>query len=288
MKIKKTSIIKKTAIINIIILLIIFIVNMSSESIIASVYADKEQIKDSFYQSVNYNPVKNLLSFTIPKAVPKGYKFYLHVSGRMYLGNKSNGMSFHAFDEESTNNSWKNGKTYTYALNSENLEECLLVYGFVDKNNQGKLQETHIFPDGTKSIKSTLGINITNSLVFKPYVPPENSREELYQDIFMTLLLPNIQAEVDKYYKEYLTVSPTVAPYDVYILNAFRVNGYRGFDFRIKIELHPYVGPHIEVGIDYITVRVRALLKVEIEKYEHIKSYELPSNYKSIIKKKLP
>ncbi|MBU3189385.1 DUF3888 domain-containing protein [Clostridium bowmanii] len=130
--------------------------------------------------------------------------------------------------------------------------------------------------------------HIVKPSVSTTYVPPEKSREELYQDVFMTLLLPYIQDEVDKYYKEYLTTSPGVAPYGVYILEADRVNGYRGFDFRLKIELHPYVGPHLSVGTDYITLRVIPFYNVKVEKFEHITSSELPPNYQDIIKKKLP
>lgn len=140
-------------------------------------------------------------------------------------------------------------------------------------------------PSNCNAYQST---GMVKSLVIEPYIPPEKSREELYQDIFMTLLLPYIQAEVDKYYEEYLSYPPIVAPYDVKILEAQRLNGYRGFDFRLKIELHPYVGPHLDVGLDYITVRVNPVDKVKIEKFEHIKSYELPPNYQDIIKKKLP
>jgi hypothetical protein len=116
-----------------------------------------EQIKDSFYESVNYDPAQDLLSFTIPETIPEGYKFYLHVSGRMFMGDKNsgNGMSFHAFDEESQNYSWKNGKTYTYPLQSENLDNCLLVFGLIDANNQEFLYSIHISPDGTKSIDDT-------------------------------------------------------------------------------------------------------------------------------------
>ncbi len=98
---------------------------------------------------------KDLFSFTIPKALPKGYKFYLHVSGRMYLGNKLNIMNFHAFVEESQNFSRENGKTCTYTLKSEGLVECLLVFGFIDKNNKEDLYAIQIFPDGTKSIEKT-------------------------------------------------------------------------------------------------------------------------------------
>jgi len=111
--------------------------------------------KENFYKSVNYDPGKDLLSFTIPKTIPEGYKFYLHVSGRMFMGDKSNGMSFHAFDEENQNYSWVNGKTYTYSLKSENLDECMLVFGLIDKNNQELLYTIHISPDGTKSIDNT-------------------------------------------------------------------------------------------------------------------------------------
>lgn len=116
----------------------------------------------------------------------------------------------------------------------------------------------------------------------------ENSKEKLCLDILMTLLLPNLQNEVDNYYKEYLSVTPSVAPYDVPILSIERIGENGTFDFRMKLELHPYVGPHLDVGLDYITVRVNPVDKVKIEKFEHIKSYELPSYYQNIVKKKLP
>jgi hypothetical protein len=120
------------------------------------------------------------------------------------------------------------------------------------------------------------------------YNTPENSKEKLCLDILMTLLVPNLQYEVDNYYKEYLSVTPTVAPYDVPILSMDRISESGTFDFRLKLELHPYVGPHLDVGLDYITVRVNPVDKVKIEKFEHIKSYDLPSYYQNIIKKKLP
>ena len=117
-----------------------------------------------------------------------------------------------------------------------------------------------------------------------PYQPPEQSREELYQDIFLSLLLPYIQEEVDKYYSKYLTTTPMVAPYTVYVLKAERQNGYRSFRFDLKLRVDSYIGPHIGVGIDHITVTVGGSGDVEVNKFEHIKSYELPPNYQHIIK----
>jgi hypothetical protein len=93
---------------------------------------------------------------------------------------------------------------------------------------------------------------------------------------------------VDNYYKEYLTESPTIAPYDVTILSVDRVGEYRTFDFLLKLELHPYLGPHLDVGTDYITLRINPVNYVKVEKFEHIKSWELPPHYQNTIKKKLP
>lgn len=118
-----------------------------------------------------------------------------------------------------------------------------------------------------------------------PYQPPEQSREELYQDILISLLLPHIQKEVDKYYSKYLTQTPHVAPYSVYILSADRPNGYRTFIFNLKLRVDSYIGPHNSVGLDYLTVTVGGSGDVKIEKFEHIKSYKLPLNYEDIIKK---
>lgn len=142
--------------IGIIILLLVFLSTIVTGIIATRLYSKKDNIKNSFYQSVNYSSDRDLLSFTIPKAVPKGSRFYLHVSGRMYMGNKFNVMSFHAFEEESQNFSWIKGKTYTYSLKSESLVECLLVFGFIDKNKQELLYAIHIYPDGTKSIEKTI------------------------------------------------------------------------------------------------------------------------------------
>ena len=117
-----------------------------------------------------------------------------------------------------------------------------------------------------------------------PYQPPEQSREELYQDIFISLLMPYIQKEVDKYYSKYLTQPLEVFPYTVFVLSAERPNGYRTFFFRIKLRVESYIGPHISVGLDNMTVTVSGSGDVEIEKFEHKVSYKLPLGYEDIIK----
>jgi hypothetical protein len=97
--------------------------------------------------------------------------------------------------------------------------------------------------------------------------------------------LPYIQQEIDKYYSQYLTDTPMVAPYTVSVLSAERPNGYRSFVFDLKLEVSSYIGPHNTVGLDHITLIVGGSGDVEIEKFEHIKSHVIPPNYENIIKK---
>lgn len=116
------------------------------------------------------------------------------------------------------------------------------------------------------------------------YKPPEQSKEELYQDIFVSLLMPYIQKQIDNYYTKILTTSPVVYPYLIYVLKAERIGNYRSFDFLVKLKVNPVVGPHISVGIDYLTFRIGGSGGIELKKFEHIKTEELPANWKHIIR----
>ncbi len=116
------------------------------------------------------------------------------------------------------------------------------------------------------------------------YMPPEKSREELYQDIFISLMMPKIDERVAKYYKNVLTKAPMVYPYMVYIEKAERIGEYRSFEFMLTVKVYPVVGPHIEVGQDRLKIYVSGGGKVEIKQYEHIKDYELPDHWKNIKK----
>lgn len=110
----------------------------------------------------------------------------------------------------------------------------------------------------------------------------ENSKEKMYEDVILSLLVPYMQKEINNYYKEYLTDLPTIAPYTVDIVNVKRISGYR---IQLEVIAHPYVGPHDTVGDDRMIIETGAFGSVEIKNFEHIKSYELPWNWKHIIKK---
>ena len=125
-------------------------------------------------------------------------------------------------------------------------------------------------------------INSSSETVYKA---PKQSQQELYQDVFVTLLDPYIQKALDDYYGQLLAISPMNSPEYVKILNIERPMGYRSFSFIIKLQIEPYVGPHDSIGIDQLTISVGAGEgEVKIEKFEHVKSYNLPSNLQELIK----
>lgn len=110
---------------------------------------------------------------------------------------------------------------------------------------------------------------------FEPEIPSSGSLEELYQDVFMTMLLPYIQEAVSHYYEENTGYSPTVDPWQPDILFIERPDGYRTFAFVIKLGVAPYLGAHNPIGVDHLTIRVSPG-EVSVEKFEHIKSYPIP------------
>ncbi|WP_252248891.1 DUF3888 domain-containing protein [Clostridium sp. ZBS20] len=111
-----------------------------------------------------------------------------------------------------------------------------------------------------------------------------NSKEKIYQDTIICLFVPYMQKEIDNYYKEYLTEMPRVFPDSVDIVNIKRVSGY-GYLIQSELIVHPFVGPYNAVGDDRIIIETGAEGEVKIIKFEHLKSYKLPWNWKHIIKK---
>lgn len=112
----------------------------------------------------------------------------------------------------------------------------------------------------------------------------ENSKERIYEDLIICLFVPYIQKEVNNYYQEYLTEMPTVSPEIVDIVDIKRKDGF-GYLIQSEFIIHPFVGPYNYVGDDRIIIETGVGGYVKVIKFEHLKSYELPWNWKHIIKK---
>ncbi len=126
------------------------------------------------------------------------------------------------------------------------------------------------------------------TITAKLRLPEENTKEVLYQDIFVTLLMPEINKAISDFYGKYLKELPGEDTRSVKVLGIERPNGYRTTLFIIKLQVLPYLGPHNSVGRDNITIRVAYGEKPQIVKFEHLESYLIPSYYQNVIKTKWP
>lgn len=110
----------------------------------------------------------------------------------------------------------------------------------------------------------------------------EESQDILYQDVIITALAPTIDKAIDEYYKNVFTYLPGYDSSFIKILNIERPNGNRTSYFIINIEVRPFIGPHITVGKDRISIELSSPGIQEIQKFEHIEDYPLPDRYQHL------
>ncbi|WP_161946642.1 DUF3888 domain-containing protein [Ureibacillus xyleni] len=116
------------------------------------------------------------------------------------------------------------------------------------------------------------------------YQPPKESKEELVMDMFFSLLLPDVQKAVSKFYSDSYIESPLVYPYQINILKMERTNGYRGFMFSVVIEVTPVFGAHNPVGKDQLTFSITSS-EVELTDFKHLEDVELPPHLQDLKKR---
>lgn len=114
------------------------------------------------------------------------------------------------------------------------------------------------------------------------------------EHVVITLLMPEIEKSVNAFYSPYLTDIPIVASYiGTHIINIkggedIHTNGPNATHYTITVEVFPFVGPHVSVGKDHVTLDIAPDEIVTLNNFQHIESYELPWNLKPLIKKALP
>lgn len=121
-----------------------------------------------------------------------------------------------------------------------------------------------VIPSSTNALTKTVDTN--NS-----FYASTQSKEELYQDIYNTLLFPYIQSAIDAYYKKPVSFDL----FGVKTLQITRPQGYRTFTFIIKLQLLPFIGAHNSIGMDNITLEISPG-EVKMIKFEHIKDFPIP------------
>jgi len=124
------------------------------------------------------------------------------------------------------------------------------------------------------------------TLTTNSYPTSQNIPEDIYRILFINLIEPHVEKAIQEYYDDYMTSLPREDPFSYNILDMKKTpDSY--YSYEVTLEVQPYVGPHLSVGIDHITVQIN-LGEVILKQYRHIKTYELPTHYQDILKETWP
>lgn len=117
------------------------------------------------------------------------------------------------------------------------------------------------------------------NIVVSSTSPTEDSEELRLQDMLMNMLVPYIQEDLRNYYypKVVKDFSPIVAPWLIEVKETRRVNGFRGFQLQITIEIEPTDGGHwIPIGKDRMIYEITPGPSVKLINHTHLETYEYP------------
>jgi hypothetical protein len=133
---------------------------------------------------------------------------------------------------------------------------------------------------------STIFAPMLNKMPVSPCKPASlescGTKEE--QKSLIDSYLPSIKKASDDFYKDYLKISPTVAEYDIIILNIEPV----GQECKIVFRTRPFIGPHLGIGTDEIAFLISKDGEARLDTFSHIESEDLPSYLQNILIKPLP
>ncbi|WP_075620387.1 DUF3888 domain-containing protein [Paenisporosarcina indica] len=120
-------------------------------------------------------------------------------------------------------------------------------------------------------------------------------KNELYSDVTVRFISPYVYEAINSHYEseesltQYLNTSPPL----MRIVKVDRVGHIDNFEFRIIVEVTGFVGEKVPVVDGQITFRLEGPVSgggansVFFERYKQLKIYELPQEWKHLIKKPL-
>jgi hypothetical protein len=130
-----------------------------------------------------------------------------------------------------------------------------------------------------KVVRGMISLLLYFTLIVEPTYA-EAATNCMDKRLIQTLLAPKIEEQITLFYKDKLTENPTFASF----LHGNELNiKYNDSHITVKVTVIPYVGPHISVGKDVIHFQINNTGDVKVIEFKHIKNYELPPNWESII-----
>lgn len=120
-------------------------------------------------------------------------------------------------------------------------------------------------------------------IIFFELIQPVNAktREKPLERLVLTLLAPKIQEQINRYYEEKLTVSPIFSPF----LDGTELNvEYHPSHIDVYVTVIPYVGPHLDIGMDSMKFRIDNTGAVMAQEYKHMRDYKMLPNWQHILR----
>jgi hypothetical protein len=118
-------------------------------------------------------------------------------------------------------------------------------------------------------------------------IPAQTQNSEKHEScefLLVNTYLSKITEASEDFYEEFYTINPIVNYYSITVKEFIS-------DAQISLVTfvsNPYLGPHESIGIDEITFSADYIGLVKLEKFDHIISYHLPENLKSLEKNRVP
>lgn len=139
-----------------------------------------------------------------------------------------------------------------------------------------------------KRVLSTLCILIVSFSLFSSAINASPHAPVTTEDALILLLYPEVAKAVHDYYKDYISDGPNVAPYSIDLKSLSHTPNEEGaYHYTITLETRPYVGAHVDVGLDRITFSI-SLNVIDSVVLEHLESQTLPPWLQHHIIKSLP
>ena len=105
-----------------------------------------------------------------------------------------------------------------------------------------------------------------------------------FERLLVNTYLSKIVEASNDFYEEYYTMSPIISYYSTTVKD-FSSDDRLSF---VTFISNSYLGPHDSIGIDEITFSADYIGTIKLERFNHIISYHLPDNLKSLEKKIVP
>ena len=127
------------------------------------------------------------------------------------------------------------------------------------------------------------------------FVEVQPMKNDLYNDLTVRFISPYVHEAVNSHYQaaDSLTQNLNTAPSLMRIVEVKRVGEAVNFEFMITVEATSFVGKNVPVADGLLTFRLKGPVSGGGENsvfslgYKQLKTYELPQEWKHIIKKPL-